>query len=281
MSNDDLQKGKQALLKRSVEDENTDQSKKAKQGVMRSKSLNEIVNLDVGGVRFKTTRQTLSLEPSSMLSRMFSVDSEMSPGIMTEGAYFLDRQPEVFEEILRYLRSGRFVPPQDKRLIEEMKIECEYFGLDGLKSLIIRSNPRPDDELIINCRGTRFRTTRETLTKYKFVTNRDPNNSWDIGEKFIEMFDGRSDRRILPERDGTYFLDLDPRFLSEYVIPLIQIDPENDEIHSADQMYEEEKVIKNFEEKYGMDFKFEWGNEFAMNYGGTTKSETYLFKQIY
>jgi len=246
MQNDGPQTDDQTLQKGSVEY----QSKKVKHndfehGLVNNALMNEIINLDVGGVRFKTTRQTLSFEPSSMLSRMFSVDSERPPGIMTDGAYFLDRQPEVFKEILRYLRSGTFVPPNDKRMIQEMKIECDYFGLEGLKSWIKMSNPQPDDELIVNCRGTRFRTTRETLTKYDSNRDRDPDDTWNIGERFIEMFDGRSARKLLPERDGSYTLDMDPTFVSEYVIPMIQIDLDDDIYIDRETLETQEEKIVN------------------------------------
>ena len=49
-------------------------------------------------IRFETTIQTLSYESDSMLAAMFNVDSNFSkPGIMRDGAYCLDRDPEVFK----------------------------------------------------------------------------------------------------------------------------------------------------------------------------------------
>ena len=49
-------------------------------------------------IRFETTRQTLCHEGDSMLAAMFNVDSNFSkPGIQENGAYFLDRDPKVFE----------------------------------------------------------------------------------------------------------------------------------------------------------------------------------------
>ena len=52
-------------------------------------------------LRFKTTRQTLCSDGSSMLAAMFAPDSKMAPGILTDGAYFLDRDPEVFKVSLQ------------------------------------------------------------------------------------------------------------------------------------------------------------------------------------
>ena len=48
-------------------------------------------------LRFKTTRQTLCSDGSSMLAAMFAPGSSRAPGILTDGAFFLDRDPEVFK----------------------------------------------------------------------------------------------------------------------------------------------------------------------------------------
>ena len=43
-------------------------------------SMNDIIELDVGGARFETSRQTLLHDPGSMLARMFDPVSPLSPG---------------------------------------------------------------------------------------------------------------------------------------------------------------------------------------------------------
>ena len=60
-------------------------------------SCNRYVHKLIFDLRFKTTRQTLCSDGSSMLAAMFAPDSKMAPGILTDGAYFLDRDPKVFE----------------------------------------------------------------------------------------------------------------------------------------------------------------------------------------
>jgi len=68
--------------------------------------MNDIIALDVGGTRFDTTRQTLLQDPNSMLAKMFDPNSPLTPGLVKNGAYFLDRDPEYFRFILNYLRNG-------------------------------------------------------------------------------------------------------------------------------------------------------------------------------
>ena len=44
-------------------------------------SMNDIIELNVGGAKFETSRQTLLHDPNSMLARMFDPVSPLSPGM--------------------------------------------------------------------------------------------------------------------------------------------------------------------------------------------------------
>ena len=98
-------------------------------------SYNEILNLDVGGTKFKTSRQTLMREPGSLLGRMFDIDSPLQPAAMQDGAYFLDRDPKKFEIILNYLREDELAELTKTDLIN-LKIEARYFQLTKLQAEI-------------------------------------------------------------------------------------------------------------------------------------------------
>ena len=58
-------------------------------------SINDIITLDVGGTLFKTTRSTLIQYPDSVLQKMFDPQSAMAPAMLDNGAYFIDRSPEM------------------------------------------------------------------------------------------------------------------------------------------------------------------------------------------
>ena len=51
---------------------------------------------------------------------------------MTDGAYFLDRNPRYFPYVLDYLRNGQLVLDSDISL-KAIKYEASYFGLVNLE----------------------------------------------------------------------------------------------------------------------------------------------------
>jgi len=95
-------------------------------------SLNSVVTLNVGGTQFITTRQTLLSDPASMLAKMFNPESSLRPGLMKDGAYFIDRDPKYFPYVLNYLRNGQILLDSDISL-EAIKCEASYFGLVNLE----------------------------------------------------------------------------------------------------------------------------------------------------
>lgn len=66
----------------------------------------EIIQLDIGGERFKTFRSTLTAShKDSLLARMFSDDNRALQKARPDGSYFFDRSPRVFAWLLEYYRN--------------------------------------------------------------------------------------------------------------------------------------------------------------------------------
>jgi len=88
------------------------------------------IYLNVGGVRYETTRSTLIKYPSSLLGRMFS--AENSDEILSkdkDGSYFFDRNGALFERVLEVYRTGKFSYPDNAELAERLAKEYEYWKL--------------------------------------------------------------------------------------------------------------------------------------------------------
>ena len=93
----------------------------------------DIVQLNVGGRRFTTSKQTLTWIPESFF---VSLLSGRIPSTRDEvGAIFIDRDPDLFEIILHFMRTKE-VNPRDRN-IRNIRTEAEYYGL---QPLIIRLN---------------------------------------------------------------------------------------------------------------------------------------------
>lgn len=85
-----------------------------------------VIELNVGGHHFITTRTTLCKHANSMLARMFSGD--MTPALQdTQGRYFIDRSGEHFGTILAHLRNEPISVPTDHAKLQALVAEARYF----------------------------------------------------------------------------------------------------------------------------------------------------------
>lgn len=70
-------------------------------------SLTDLINLNVGGETFTCFRETLVSEPQGLLAELFSpISNEQDLPQDQNGAFFIDRDPQVFRVVLSYLRLG-------------------------------------------------------------------------------------------------------------------------------------------------------------------------------
>ena len=167
--------------------------------------MKEIVQLNVGGTHFETTRTTLTSYPGSLLARMFDPDSKLPPAAVTEdGAFFLDACPRAFVVILNYLRYKEILGIGKEVLPEDVIPVADYFGLLELSAKLealkkpVTQNINDGDIIRLNVGGTIYETTRGTMTKKP-------------GTKLAEMFKPGSRTSPPITADGGYFIDACPR----------------------------------------------------------------------
>ena len=92
------------------------------------------IELQVGERRFTTTVSTFP--ENSFLNSIISGRWESSRS--SDGAYFIDADPDLFAHILRYLRRGMLpifyskTDGFDHALYDALQAEAEYFVIDGL-----------------------------------------------------------------------------------------------------------------------------------------------------
>ncbi|XP_023323440.1 BTB/POZ domain-containing protein KCTD12 isoform X2 [Eurytemora carolleeae] len=91
----------------------------------------KILDLNVGGVLYTTSVETLLKDPDSMLYKMFSKDVKTLTRD-SKGRIFLDRDGQLFRYILDYLRNGRLSLPANFQECGSLRTEAEYFSIQGL-----------------------------------------------------------------------------------------------------------------------------------------------------
>ena len=89
-----------------------------------------LIYLNVGGIYFTTTRQTL-LSRDSFFSGLVSHCDE------NQTEFFIDRDPTHFRIILNHLRGSDVLPPESV-MLSELYAEADFYCLDELKQSIER-----------------------------------------------------------------------------------------------------------------------------------------------
>ena len=97
------------------------------------------VILNIGGARFETSILTLQKDPKSLLAKLFTSDLPIIP---QGNSVFIDRDPSHFKVILNYLRCDLDLNPatlpKERRHLIELKKECDYYRVKGLRKMIKR-----------------------------------------------------------------------------------------------------------------------------------------------
>jgi len=100
-----------------------------KKDIYKTRTFEPIITLNVGGTSFSTTLKTLTSLPDSTLGKMFSGHHELPKD--QNGAYFIDRSPLPFAEILAFVRSPtQYHPPvKNEDLMVATALEAEFLGI--------------------------------------------------------------------------------------------------------------------------------------------------------
>eukprot|EP00439_Symbiodinium_sp_Y106_P016820 s32_g2.t1 len=97
------------------------------------KTASPVVRLNVGGLEYVTSLSTLRRVDCGMLAKMF--ESQI-PSATTDGAYFIDRDGDLFHFVLSYLRDGVVELPSSIQELRRLEREANFFMLPGLLHLI-------------------------------------------------------------------------------------------------------------------------------------------------
>ena len=134
----------------------------------------------------------------------------------------------------------------NQTMIERLKVEADYFNLQGLRHQLESPKlPGLDDNLEIDCRGTRVKTTRRVLEKYE----RDvPGSNYEV---LAKLFDPECGEYLTPESDGSVKIDSHPDYIKALVAYL-----------KCKSEKSKDRVWERFGKKYSDNMLFQWYSEF-------------------
>jgi len=150
-------------------------------GIAPHKLHSNRVLLDIGGSLFSTTTETLTKIPDSMIARMFS--GRFPIHVNDDGRIFIDRDGTHFQYILNFLRDPERNAPKikEKTTLEELRIECEYFGLLGVM-FGKQDFSTPENLDWLNNKNIRIQSFSSQLSGYPCTNTLDPNVSYWLSE---------------------------------------------------------------------------------------------------
>jgi len=151
-------------------------------GIAPHKLPSNRVLLDVGGSFFSTTTETLNKVPDSWLGRMFSGRFPIHVNL-DDGRIFIDRDGTHFHHILNFLRDpvNNSVKIKDKTTLDDLKIECEYYGLIPAMFGAIDLSV-PDNLDWLNNKNIRVQSFSSQLSGFPCTNTLDPNQTYWLSE---------------------------------------------------------------------------------------------------
>lgn len=95
------------------------------------------VILNIGGMRFETSKVTLRADPTSVFAMMQNPNSQFRP---CNNIFFFDRDPAHFKIILGYLRNNCYMEkrmlPNEARYLHEILCEARFYKLVNLVTIV-------------------------------------------------------------------------------------------------------------------------------------------------
>ncbi|AFZ81350.1 potassium channel tetramerization domain-containing protein [Theileria equi strain WA] len=131
---------------------------------------NQVVNINVGGIRYTTTLSTLSRDKNSYLYKYvvgvikgidFSNDDKCFEGYVNIStvnpgdfiSIFVDRDGNIFQYILNYLRNGELFVPDDLFIYQSILSDAKFYNITDLVNKVQRKidglTDVPCDEVMV------------------------------------------------------------------------------------------------------------------------------------
>ena len=167
------------------------------------------IGLNVGGKVYKTSTTTLTRDPNCFFALMLS--GRIPSAKDDQDNYLIDRDGEVFLDVLNYLRCDKLVLPEGFNELRLIECEADFFMLPSLKEAVreLLGEDSADQKIGLNVGGKIYQTTRATLTS-------------EPGSFFCAMLSGETQTQR--DEHGRYVIDRDGEIF-RYVLDFLKSFP--------------------------------------------------------
>lgn len=100
----------------------------------------QVISLNIGGTKYMTTVRTLMREENTFFTDLLKSDCNQHENVATklpDGAYFIDRDGELFVYILDYMRTGKLLLPDNFKDTARLKEEVMFYKLENMNELLL------------------------------------------------------------------------------------------------------------------------------------------------
>ena len=141
-----------------------------KKRIQTTKAFEKIVTLNVGGTKYTTSLSTLTKYPDSMLGAMFSGRHALPQ--QEDGSYFIDRDGDMFSNILSYLRDRiivlSIIPHLSDEVRQRLLHEAKFYQLEELETILSIMGTY---DILPNHLSTPRPTTQEVDLDYEAISS--------------------------------------------------------------------------------------------------------------
>ncbi|RIA89995.1 hypothetical protein C1645_876373 [Glomus cerebriforme] len=142
------------------------------------------IKLNVGGITYMTTQQTLCTYPSYLSELFFLFRSPNLPPSSTHSQYpwpeelFIDRDGELFIHILSFLRNGTLPYTIPLSILQKLEYEARFYGIKPLQNLI-------SHRVQIHTSSPKFKVI--PIERLNNNNNNNNENDFDVNDEIIEI----------------------------------------------------------------------------------------------
>ncbi|KAL6734221.1 hypothetical protein Aduo_004785 [Ancylostoma duodenale] len=124
----------------------------------------DVIELNVGGTHYSTTRQTLAKEPDTTLSKIADCSPSLPKGVirLDNNKYFIDRDGALFSHILNYLRTEKLILPEGFKETCRLLDEADYYEIEKLREALAPQLSTPNSLKPKLSNGGLYTTTGDT-----------------------------------------------------------------------------------------------------------------------